>query len=60
MSRKYDREFKLEAVRMASEEGVLGERGRATVRVECRYHQPLEEAVEKPGRRGLSRDRPFT
>ena len=54
MSRKYDREFKLEAVRMASEEGVSA-RG-----VECRYHQPLEEAVEKPGQRSLSRDRPLT
>ena len=49
MSRKHDREFKLEAVRMASEEGV------SASGVEWRYHQPLEEAVEKPGRRELKR-----
>ena len=55
MTQKHDREFKLEAIRMASEEG------NTAVEIERRLgiSQPLEEAAESQGRGSFSGDRPL-
>jgi transposase InsO family protein len=53
MARKYDRESKLAATRMAMEEGTTAVEVVRRLGDQRRNRQPLEEVAERPGRGGL-------
>ena len=59
MPRKYDLEFKLEAIRMASEPGVTNAGGGKAAWNWPRGSFPLEARAQRRWRAGFSRQRPF-